>query len=496
MTIKFKKLPLFGEGVYAGNPTVTRERRLNCYYQVRKDKDRASIVVLGTPGMLTQMSVPSASLQAARGILGNKTQLFAVVANQFLSLSAPTVLGAPATVIFSGSISSIFGPVSMASNPTQVCIVDGTSGWIFTPATGTLSQITSAGFPNGASTVTFCNGFFICEAPGTNQFFVSNFNDGTTWNALSFAAASQYTDGMVGCDALGGMLLPFSSGHLEFWQNSGLTTEPFTYIANTATEYGLAATFSKVHIADTIAFLTRTREGGLQVARIKGYGVEVISTADIDKILQSFTTTSDCEALSYQTDDAKFAQFTFPSENRSLLYNATNSMWSETQTGVTSGYAARHVGRFSTTYQGKALISDYAGPNLYRPDPVTFTDNGKTIVREVITRCALNDQNYFRCGAMYFDMEVGVGDSNPASQAFNPQVMIQVARDSRDFGPEQWVSLGKKGQYKQRVTRRRCGRARFMHTRIRMTDPAKFVISAGAAIISSASAPAVRARSS
>jgi len=496
MTVKFKKLPLFGEGIYAGNPTVTRERRLNCYYQVRKDKDRTAIAVLGTPGMLPQMSIPSATLQAARGILGNKTQLFAVVANQFLSLIGPVTQGAAASVVATGSINSIAGPVSMALNPTQVCIVDGANGWIFTPSTGVFVQITSAGFPNGATTVTACNGFFICEAPGTNQFFVSNFNDGLTWNALSFAAASQYNDNLVACDSLGGMLLPFSYSHLEFWQNSGLTTEPFTYIANTATEYGLAAPFSKIHCADTIVFLTQTREGGLQFARIKGYGVEVISTPDIDKILQGMTTTGDCEALSYQTDDSKFAQFTFPSENRSFLYNATNSMWSETQTGITSRYAARHIGRFSTTYQGKTLISDYNGPKLYRPDPATFTDNGNTIVREVITRCALNDQNYFRCGAMFIDMEVGVGDSSPTSQAYNPQVMIQVARDSRDFGPEQWVSLGKKGQYKQRVTRRRCGRARFMHTRIRMTDPAKFVISGGAAMVSSASAAATRARGS
>jgi hypothetical protein len=494
MTVKFKKLPLFGEGVYAGNPTITRERRLNCYYQVRKDKDRTAVAVLGTPGMLKQMSIPSYLNAPARGLLGNKTQLFVVALNQFFSLGAPAAAGGIATVSATGTLNSITGPVSMAQNPTQVCIVDGAAGYLFTPSSGAFVQITSAGFPNGAQTVTFCNGFFICEQPGTNQFFVSNFNDGSTWNALSFAAASQYTDGIIGCDALGGMLLPFSAGHLEFWQNSGLTTEPFTYIQNTATEYGLAAPFSRAHVADTIVFLTLTREGGLQFARIKGYGVEVISTPDIDKIIQGLSVTGDCEALAYQTDDSKFAQFTFPTENRTFLYNATNSMWSETQTGITQGYASRHIGRFSTVFAGKTLVSDYSGPNLYRPDPNTFTDNGNTIVREVITRCALNDQNYFRCGQMYVDMEVGVGLPNPAAQGFNPQVSIQVARDSRDFGPEQWVGLGKLGAYKQRVTRRRCGRARFMHTRIRMTDPVKFVVSGGAAIVSSASAGATRSR--
>ena len=304
MTVKFKKIPFFGEGVYAGNPTVTRERRLNCYYQVRKDKDRTSIAVLGTPGQKLAMTIPAALNQGARGMLANKSQLFVVVANQFLSLGAPNTVGGAASVVASGNLNTITGPVDMAANPTQIGIVDGINGYYFTPSTGVFAQITSAGFPNGAQTITVCNGFGICENPTTNQFFVSNFNDLSTWSALSFAEASQYPDLMIGCDQLGGLLIPFSTTHIEFWQNSGLTTEPFTFIQGTATEYGLAAPFSRVHVADSIAFLAQSLEGGLQFARVKGYGVEPISSPDIDKIIQGFTTTADCEALAYQTQEA------------------------------------------------------------------------------------------------------------------------------------------------------------------------------------------------
>jgi hypothetical protein len=474
MTVKFKKLPLFGEGLYAGNPTVTRERRLNCYYQVRKDNDRTAVAVLGTPGMKLQMVIPSMLMSPARGILANRTQLFVVALNQFFSLQTPAVAGGTATVLASGNINSSSGSVSMAQNPTQVCLVDG--------ANGAFVQITSAGFPNGATTVTFCNGFFICEMPGTNQFFVSNYNDGSIWNALSFAAASQYTDGIICTDQLGGLLIPFSSTHLEFWQNAGQTTEPFTYIQGTATEYGLAATFSRVHLADSLCFLTQTKEGGLQFGKISQYQVKVISTPDIDKIVQSLSVTADCVGLAYQVGEAKFAQFTFPTAGRSFLYNAANDMWSESQSGITSGYAARHIGQYAAVYNGQSLLSDYNGPNLYRADVGTFTDNGNTIVREVITRCALNNQNVFRSSQIYMDMEVGVGVSS--GQGVNPVVAMSIARDSRDFGPEQIISLGATGQYSKRVVRRRNGRGRFLHMRLRMTDPVKFVISGGAVIAS------------
>ncbi len=87
-------------------------------------------------------------------------------------------------------------------------------------------------------------------------------------------------------------------------------------------------------------------------------------------------------------------------------------------------------------------------------------------------------------------METWVGETLTSSQAYNPMVMMQISRDSRDFGPEQWIALGKKGQSRTRVSRRRCGRARFLHVRLRMTDPAKWVISGGAAMVSSPSGQA------
>ena len=45
-----QNLPLFGTGVRSISDIVTRQRRVNCRYDVRTDQDRASIVLLGTPG--------------------------------------------------------------------------------------------------------------------------------------------------------------------------------------------------------------------------------------------------------------------------------------------------------------------------------------------------------------------------------------------------------------------------------------------------------------
>lgn len=482
MTTKLKRQAIFGEGIFSKSAVVTRQRRLNCYLEVRKDGDKSSIVLYGTPGMGFAFNASTPLNFPARGIIGNSTALYEVAGNQILSLTAT------GKTIFSGSIGTSFGTVGMALNPTQVIIVDGSAGYIYNPTAGTVVTI-GASFPNGAKTVVMCNGFFLCELPGTNQIFVSALNDGTTWNGLSFFAAVQYTDGVLAVDQIDGIVVVFSSGHLEFWQNVGATTEPFQFITNSALEYGLAAVYARAHVADSIVFLMRTREGGVQVGRIYGYQVTPVSTSDVDNILQQIDSTvgvSDATMLVYQQDNHKFVQLTLPSANNglghSLLYDVTENTWGETQTGIAPGAGARHIGNFSAFAFGKTFVSDFSSGNLYIPSPKIYQDNGNVILRELVTKTGINDFNRYRVSQLYLDMETGVGLSNPALQGYDPVVSIERARDMRDFGPARLVKLGKQGQHTTRIVTRRWGTGRAFTYRLRMTDPVPFVVTAGAAI--------------
>ena len=325
MTIRLKKLPIFGEGIYSKSPVVTRQRRLNVYLEVRKDGDKSSIVCYGTPGL--QLAFTPAGM--ARGLVGNDSALFEVAGNEILNLSAT------GQTLNSGVIGTSSGPVGLALNPLQVMIVDGSTGYVFTPQTGAINV--PVGFPNGARTVAYCNGFFICELPGTNQFYVSALNDGTSWPGLSYAAAVQAIDGIAAVDTSGDCSSFLLMEHIEFWQNVGATPEPFQYIQNSATMYGIQAIYSRAHVGDSLVFLAHTgggsfqnSSGSFQVARIKGYTVEIVSTTDIDNIIQEIARTSqitDATAYSYQQDAHAFYQLTFPSANngagRSLLWDAT-----------------------------------------------------------------------------------------------------------------------------------------------------------------------------
>jgi hypothetical protein len=460
-------IPFLGAGIAGKSYAVTRQRRVNCYLDNRPDGDKSSIVVYGTPGLVLKFALGT----LIRSILGTQQALYAVAADKFYQL------GPSGSILFTGTIQTTAGFVSMAVNPTQVAIVDGKAGYIY--AGGALSTILSAGFPNGAKTVTFVSGYFVCEQPNTQKFWVSNLFDGTTWNTLAFASASQYSDNLVAVDSFIANLILFGERHTEFWQNVGATPEPFAPILSATSEYGLGAIFSRAHIDNSIVFLANNPQGTAQICRIQGYQVSVISTPDLDNILASFGTVADCVALSYVIDGHPMYQITSPSASRSFLYDCATGIWSETQTGVTAGYAQRHTGNLSTYYAGNTMITDYNNGNVYTLSGTAYTDNGATILRELVTRHASDNFNVFSIDEIFLDMETGVG--LVSGQGSNPQISIECSKDNgHTFGPPLIAYSGALGNYLARVIWRRFGSARDFVFRFRMTDPVRFVIVSGA----------------
>lgn len=469
--ITLKVVPLFGSGIFGKSAVVTRQRRLNVYLENRQDGDKSKVVIFGTPGLMPQFS-PGVSVNSPmRGMLGTQTSLYVAAFNKFLSLSPS------GATLASYTLQTQSGNVSMANNATQVVLVDGSHGYLYTPGSHTFATI-GASFPNGANTVTFVSGFFVAEQPGSQNFWVSNAFDGSVWNSLAFAAASAYSGNIVAVDNLSGNLVIFSQDHFEMWQNAGLQPMPFAPILSATYQFGLAAIFSRAHVSDSLLFLAQNTEGQVQIVQLRGFNAKVVSTPDIDYIVNGFTTFSDAVALSYGVDTHKFYQITFPSANRSFLYDTSTDIWSEVQTGA-SILPVRHTGNLSTSYAGGTLISDYATNQIYMMSPDTYTDNGVTVAREIVTRHVSSSFNRIRPSAMYLDMETGVGITS--GQGSNPQVMLQYSKDNgRTWSAERWASLGKTGIYLNRVIWRRFGSSRDCTFRIRMTEPVKFVITDGA----------------
>lgn len=474
--IPLKIMPLFGAGTRSKSPVVTVQRRLNVYLENRKDGDKTRIAVYGTPGLVVDFTTTTPGGLPLRGFQGTQTALYLAAYNQFQSVAAN------GSVLASGTLSTTSGLVSMSYSPTQVVIVDGASGYTYTPATTTFAAISS--FPaTGARTVTFVAGFFVAEQPGTQTFWVSNAFDGTTWNSLSFANASSDSDNILAVNNLNGNLILFMQQGMEFWQNQGLTPQPFAPILSATNTWGLAAIFSVAHVPgandqDSLIFLAQSTSGQVQCVQVSGFSPQVISDPDVENIWNSFSVTSDATAYTYQIDTHRFYQINFPTGNRSFLFDVSTGVWSEVQTG-TSVIPTRHTGNLATYYAGQILVADYATNQVYTLSPTVYTDNGVTTIRQIVTRHVLSSFNRIRVAMLYLDMETGVGLQ--VGQGSNPQIMLEYSKDNgRTWSAQRWASSGLVGNYIARVIWRRFGCTRDATWRITQSDPVKFVITEGA----------------
>jgi hypothetical protein len=118
---------LFGLGTRSrtSTSTVTAQRRVNMYFDVRYDGEKSNVVCYGTPGLTLFVTLPHSPL---RGWAANGPNLF-VVAGSFLYLVQPN-----GTFINLGQFGTVDGrtnPVSMAYNDQQLMFVDGKFGYLY-----------------------------------------------------------------------------------------------------------------------------------------------------------------------------------------------------------------------------------------------------------------------------------------------------------------------------------------------------------------------------
>lgn len=417
---------------------VSRQRRLNCFFDVRVDKDKKAIICRGTPGVTLTITLPNAPI---RGYWVVDSTLYVVAG---AGLYAVNTSGA-VTTISTTVITTTTGVVGMADNGFQLMIVDGMKGYVYTLVTGSYAQsglntagsfaaVTDPNFPNGAQTVQFLNGFMNVEQkPTSRRFYVSAAYDATNWsyNALPiFGTKDDYADSLVAIHALQGTLLPFGGQSIEFWQNAGLTPFPYQRVPGTTLAIGLAAINSVATLNGSLAFLGQSKDGGVQVFKFSGYQALPISSSDVDNIITGFTTWTDGIAFSYLTDGHPMYQLTFPTAGRSFLYDDQTSFWSEVQTGL--ALKARHLGNLGVSFNTKNYISDATTGNIYQLNDTVYTDNGVAIKRQVTSRHVHLDGNEFAIAEFFADFETGVGvQGNPT--AFNVTNILNLPGASGDY---------------------------------------------------------------
>lgn len=457
------QLPLLGLGLQGRSVNVNSARRLNLYLEVNDEDAKNRITAHGTPGLELFLDLGSTPV---RGMHGLGDYIYVVFRGSLYRINNAAIAESLGTLL------STAGQVGIADNGTQVMVVDGTAGYIYTIATGAFAQIVGD-FPNGATTVTFLDSYFIVDDPAhPGRFYVSANSDGTDWNALAYATAESNPDALVRVIAEKSLLGLFGEYSSEVWANTGALNFPFSRMQGGAVEWGLAARWSLCKFDESLIWLARNRLG--QVSVIGGSGgaaAKRLSTPDLDYLFSTYSAVADATAYSYMLNGHPMYALHFPSASRSWLYDGLTGAWTELQSyGLT-----RHRGATCTSFLGRTMVGDYSNGRIYVLSPDVLTDNGETIIREISSpHTFAPDYNNAFMSELRLDVEMGVGLATGQGSA--PMCMLQVSRDNgHSFGTEKWATLGAVGEYKARARWRRLGRARDAVFRVRVSDAVKVV---------------------
>ncbi len=408
-------VPIFGLGQQGKAPTVTAQRHLNLFAEFVPDADKTKVAFYGTPGWDLFSAVNGDT--PIRGWIGINDLIYYVHRGMLYSINnAGTRIALGTLNTTDGKVDMAFdGSVILivdGANGYNYSVTYGTFFEIEEITTGTTDS-TSAGklidsgaafttdgtvvgmavandtdgtttiitaidsatqlsvlddifvsgddyivgdgdFPNGANTCTWISGQFVVDTGDASDVFRVS-TTGGSWPPLDFSAAESAPDGLVRVFADHGEVLLFGTATLEPWGSIPATDFPFAPIQGSIQEIGLAARWALQKFDSAIAFLGKNKQGQVQVYRMDGYQLHVISSPEVDANINGYMSVSDAVMMSFVDRGHPFLIISFPSAGKSWMYDSTTTLWSPRESGLNG---ARFAGELALDYLNRIRISD------------------------------------------------------------------------------------------------------------------------------------------
>jgi len=390
-------------------------------------------------------------------------QGFAVVKDKLIKL-----IGGIKTDV--GTLSSSSGGVSIVDNGLQLCIVDGTAGYLVDLSTLAFSAITDEDFPNGCTQVAYQDTYFIVFDPASQQFRISGQNDGSTWDSLDFGSAEGAPDDIVALISDHRELVLFGDKSVEVFTNSGNADFPFERFQGAYIEHGCVAPFSVAKLDNSVFWLGGDDKGQGLVWKMNGYQPQRVSTFAVEYDLRTYSDISDARAITYQEDGHTFYMLVFPTQGTCWVYDAAVNLWHK-RAHFSEGAFTRWRGNCHMFHEGKHLIGDYENGIIYEMSLDVYDYSGAP--RKWLRRWRVpnNENKNIFYYSLTIDAQGGVG-LDGSGQGTAPVMMLRISNDGgHTFANERRVSMGAIGAYRNRATFRRLGRSENRVYEISGTDP-------------------------
>jgi hypothetical protein len=453
------RVPFSGPSYTLSSVNAQAQRTVNWYLKVIEAGEPPTVCLFPTPGLRLLATVGDGPI---RGCIKYGAYLYVVSGNGVYRVNGSW------ESYFLGTINSSAGQVSMATNGTQVCIVDGANGYIVTIATGAVAIITDAEFPAGSTIVNYFDQYFVFTGTPGQSFQISSLGEGADYDGLDFASAEGAPDDLVSSIVDHRELWLFGTDSCEVWMNTGNSDFPFERSGNVFLETGCSATHSVAKLDNSIFWLGSNANGDGMVFRADGYKPVRISTHAIEHAIHGYSTTSDAIAYTYQQEGHSFYVLTFPTADKTWVYDVSTGQWHERMAfDSLDNTEHRHWGNCHAYYSGCHVVGDYRNGKLYALDLEKYTDNGSTIKR--IRRAQTKDNDLQRVFYHLLEIDVEAGVSGT--------MMLRWSNDGgHTWSNYKTASFGNTGEYEARCRFLRLGEGRARVWEITVTDAVKAIV--------------------
>lgn len=505
-------MDIFGDFGFAGgsdetaNPYQDAQRCINWYPEVSPSRAaKAVVALLGTPGLIQVAAAPgggapgfSSSMTAwpqpssvtnlpVRGMwpLPGYTQALAVIGN-ICYLAAVVTRGSvavPGTITLSavGTLASNSGPVCIRDNDIggYAVLVDGANGYLYNIATRAFSRITDPAWL-GSNTVAYIDGWWIFNQPGTQTFYTNFPQYGTGFSGSYFALKDAASDRLMAVIENKEELWLVGERTIEIWYDAGGQYFPFQRLVGTLMQVGTSATYSVCRLSqggdDSLVWLSRNDQGENMVVRTQGFAWRPVSTPAVSDAIAKYTTVSDAVGYTYQEDTHEFYVLTFPTADRTWVYDATlppDLAWHERLSYDPYADAwHRHRSNCFMPFAGMRVVGDYQNGALYSMTRSAANDAGWPLRSIRRSPYIWNAQNRERVFMSQLQVDFRLGQGNASGMGANPQAKLRISRDyGATYGSAVEAPMGAMGEFTNRCIWRRLGWSRGAVAEIEVIDP-------------------------
>lgn len=352
---------------FVGSSNVTRSRNqdaeetINYYVELINDgSPKVRSALYGVPGYR-----PFAHLTAGpvRGLFAQDGRAWAVGGGVVFELFAGGTVTTVGTVAVNGQ------PADLACNGAaghQLAIVSGGLIYILDLISGAFTLAGGTGVPSPALRLAFCDGYFIALKGQSNEFQISNLEDGLIWDALDKGQVSESSNQLLSLVVDHRELWLLGSKTTEVWFNSGNAGFPFQPQQSAFIESGIFAPFSAAKIDNSFLWIQGDARGAGCVVKANGYTPQIVSNRAVESQIQQLARYDNALAWTYQMGGHSFYLLYLPNSDTTWCFDLSNNTW--TKRGLWDTRLERYtpdIGRCHCFAFGKHLVGSRTTGTIY-----------------------------------------------------------------------------------------------------------------------------------